>query len=118
MKVVRKTKQSEKIVLVTVGSTSFDDLSCAVLSDAVMEELERQNYTRLVLQHGRSGATLPHYNGSFNVQRVEYVPDLNQEMQNASLIISHAGTSHTFRSDRKVQEQSLKHYSWARSLSW
>lgn len=78
-------------ILVTVGSTTFDELSRLVLNDEILEKLNSMGYRRMTLQHGRT-SSLPSGNSSvLEIIRLTYLPDMSQAMANADLIISHAG---------------------------
>lgn len=43
----------KRLVFVTVGTTSFDALVKAVVSENVKEELHKRGYTHLLIQMGR-----------------------------------------------------------------
>lgn len=84
----------EKRVLVTVGTTSFDELIEAVTSSQFIKLLMSQGYTRLSLQIGR-GQYIPDSSPTplgFVMSWFRYKPTLASDMQNATLIISHGGS--------------------------
>lgn len=88
-------------VFTTVGSTKFDALVNAVLSEPVLRALRLQGYSTLVIQSGNSevGAkctgdttdtTTLHKDG-LNVEVWKFKPSLKDEFERADLVISHAG---------------------------
>lgn len=82
----------EKIVFATVGTTCFDRLVETLTSKPVLYVLERLGYTKLIVQIGR-GAFEPEAfrKKGFALEFYRYKDSLNQDMNEASLIISHAG---------------------------
>lgn len=48
-----KEEDAKRIVFVTVGTTSFDALVKAVVSEAVKDELQKRGFTHLLIQLGR-----------------------------------------------------------------
>ena len=79
----------------TVGSTSFDDLSVAVLQEEFLAEIQRQGFTSLVLQHGRSGKPFPATSrrSNLDIRMFDYSNSLADYMADADVIISHAGNT-------------------------
>ncbi|CAM9442525.1 unnamed protein product [Lampetra fluviatilis] len=79
-------------VFVTVGTTSFDELIETVSSDGATHVLRSLGYSELVLQVGR-GALLPEPDTrpGFRLSAFRYKDSLAEDMQAASLVISHAG---------------------------
>ncbi|KAA1469539.1 glycosyltransferase 28 [Dentipellis sp. KUC8613] len=85
---------------VTVGSTRFDSLVQAVLSPLVLEELQRKGYQQLVVQCGNShidGFGDEETNWAFDKAGVEarmwrFKPSLEEDYNEADLVISHAGS--------------------------
>jgi len=84
--------------IVTVGSTKFDELIRAVDSRDFLSALQGLGIARLKVQRGagqyqpvnlgtRDQPALP----GFEVDVVEYSPDLPTELRQAALVISHAG---------------------------
>lgn len=105
-------------VFLTVGTTRFEALIRAVDSHAVAEALVKHGYTRLVvqtgtgmykLQHlmppntshapkdsqGSSGVLAWHPSG-LEVRIFDFLPSLKQQMADADLVISHAGSGSIF----------------------
>lgn len=85
---------------VTVGSTKFDSLVQAVLSQPVLHALRSKGYLKLVVQCGNS-----HIEGyansdtlwNFETHRLEvemwrFKPSLEEDYNVADLVISHAGS--------------------------
>lgn len=85
------------IAFVTVGSTKFDALVEAAISEPVLSALCDLGYTRLILQRGNS-IIEPDREGSYSIQRhgvdIEiwrFKPSIQAEFEQADLVISHAG---------------------------
>lgn len=81
--------------VVTVGSTCFDELMVQVDSEAFFAELHRRGIRSCVVQKGRTAyafkvACAPVVCG-VEVHVVDYKPFLREDIQTASLVISHAG---------------------------
>ena len=80
----------------TVGSTKFTELIRAVLSSDTLEILVQLGFTDLSVQYGtdkqlfldrsRDGAST-----KISITGFDYSPSIEDEMQQADLIISHAG---------------------------
>ena len=68
----------ERCVLVTVGTTKFDDLIRGVDSVALLETLQRSGYGKLVVQHGSGAYKIRHISpcplAGFEVQCVLTLP--------------------------------------------
>jgi beta-1,4-N-acetylglucosaminyltransferase len=87
------------IVFVTVGSTRFDALVEAVISEAVLSTLRDLGYDRLILQRGNSIIKSEESDPeSYSIQQQgveieiwKYKPSIQAEFEQADLIISHAG---------------------------
>ncbi|CAI7991158.1 Putative bifunctional UDP-N-acetylglucosamine transferase and deubiquitinase ALG13, partial [Geodia barretti] len=77
-------------VLVTVGTTSFDELVGSIAEENFMKELVAKGYTRLVLQIGKGDeARVPQSIAGLTVDHYSLKPSIKIDMQQASLIISH-----------------------------
>ena len=97
---------SSGTVFVTVGTTRFDALIRALDTPQTILTLSAKSFTKLVIQLG-AGTYTPtvicpagresctHANG-FQVQWFRFAPALGEQMQAASLIISHAGSGSLF----------------------
>ncbi|PVF98919.1 glycosyl transferase [Serendipita vermifera] len=108
--------ENEQIVFVTVGSTRFDKLVAAVLSEQVIERLKRHHFTKLVIQTGNSEVKLPQgdlidqegFSGLLHGLLVDvwpFKPSLNDEYAQAGLVIGHAGSGtiiEVLRAGRKM----------------
>jgi beta-1,4-N-acetylglucosaminyltransferase len=118
------TTKNEKMVFVTVGTTRFDQLIEAIDSPQFASALLEKGYTSLVIQAGSSEnyhihnlVPPPATSGSFNnakqqqsgessggvlhVSWFEYAPSLATFLDNASLVISHAGAGSIFETLRR-----------------
>lgn len=90
-------------VFVTVGSTKFDSLIQAVLSDDVLHAFSAKGYTDIVVQCGDSKLNLPSglanqtswtlERDSVRVDVWRFKPSLEEEYNEADLVVSHAGLS-------------------------
>ncbi|TFK27370.1 glycosyltransferase family 1 protein [Coprinopsis marcescibilis] len=88
---------------VTVGSTKFDALIQKVFSQEVLEALQKQGYTEVIVQCGNSsfeeqrGAADGEHpvivqRGGLVVEYWKFKPTLEEEYERADLVISHAGS--------------------------
>ncbi|XP_077993404.1 UDP-N-acetylglucosamine transferase subunit ALG13-like [Glandiceps talaboti] len=90
---------NEKIVFVTVGTLSFDALIETVSGKAVLKQLEKSGFTRLVLQIGRGGyEPEPVVTPSFRMDVFRFKDSIAEDIQSASLVISHAGAGSVLES--------------------
>ena len=95
-----------KSAFVTVGSTQFDALVDAVLGSDVIEVLQEHEFTRLVVQAGKSSihvenASVSISNDGIEIWRVnirgldaeiwQFKPNLELDLRSADLVICHAG---------------------------
>ncbi|KAF9927366.1 N-acetylglucosaminyldiphosphodolichol N-acetylglucosaminyltransferase catalytic subunit alg13 [Mortierella alpina] len=82
-------------VFVTVGSTRFDKLVAVASSPSFLHLLHQLGYSHLTLQHGKSPIP-PHPcatpSDQAHLAPYSYKSSLQQDMENADLIISHAGS--------------------------
>lgn len=85
-------------VFTTVGSTKFDALVNAVLSEPVLRALRLQGYSTLVIQSGNSevdvectGDTTTLHRDGLDIEIWKFKPSLEDEFESADLVISHAG---------------------------
>eukprot|EP00965_Chrysotila_dentata_P255377 6212198-Pleurochrysis_carterae.AAC.2 len=82
---------SGPLVFATVGTTQFNALIDAVLAESVLKLLYEQGYRRLRIQVGRgSEPTLP-TSAALDIDWYRFKDTLKDDMQDASLIVSHAG---------------------------
>lgn len=80
-------------IFVTVGTTKFDELIETVLSSEVLEVLSSKGYYEIILQVGRT-LFVPDCTprcGFVNIEYFNLSADIISYVQNADLIISHAG---------------------------
>nr|XP_056715376.1 UDP-N-acetylglucosamine transferase subunit ALG13 homolog [Euleptes europaea] len=81
-----------KTAFVTVGTTSFDGLVAAVSAPEAVRVLQDLSYSRLILQIGRGTVTPDSVcTPTFTQEVYRYKNSLFQDIQEADLIISHAG---------------------------
>lgn len=87
---------------VTVGSTRFDGLVQRALSDAVLDVLRAKGYSKIVVQCGNSEFDTKSYEwtgetwvrrGEEHIEVWRFKPSLQEEYEQADLVISHAGES-------------------------
>jgi beta-1,4-N-acetylglucosaminyltransferase len=83
-------------VLVTVGSTRFDKLVGAFSSPSLLGVLTLLGYSQLTIQYGKSLITDLSVHSGIQIETFAYKPSLREDMERASLIISHAGELLTF----------------------
>ncbi|CAH8329400.1 unnamed protein product [Eruca vesicaria subsp. sativa] len=92
-------KKSSRLVFVTVGTTSFDALVKAVVSQNVKDELHKRGYTHLLIQMGRgtySPTKCEGGDGSLSVDYFTFSSSIADYIRSASLVISHAGSGSIF----------------------
>ncbi|KAJ2137041.1 N-acetylglucosaminyldiphosphodolichol N-acetylglucosaminyltransferase catalytic subunit alg13 [Coemansia sp. RSA 678] len=84
-------------VYVTVGSTGFDRLIQTVSGKAFLQALSSQGFRRLVVQYGTSAhkfepPTTRSDTHGISIESFDYTSRPSQLIEQADLIISHAGT--------------------------
>ncbi|KAI0256625.1 glycosyl transferase [Lactifluus subvellereus] len=87
-------------VLVTVGSTKFETLVNAALSQPVLDALAQKGYSDIVIQCGNSqvdelgptDAERRLHRHGLNIHVWRFRPSLNEEYDAADLVIGHAGS--------------------------
>ncbi|CAH6780255.1 Alg13 [Phodopus roborovskii] len=91
-----------KRAFVTVGTTSFDELIECVAAYDSLQILKSLGYNRLVLQIGR-GTVVPEpfSSDSFTLDVYRFKDSLNEDLQQADLVISHAGAGSCLESLEK-----------------
>jgi UDP-N-acetylglucosamine transferase subunit ALG13 len=91
--------EGKNVVLVTVGSTKFDDLLHIVDSAAFVEAVASRGYDGLVVQYGPHASRAPLHLPRLTQERgLSYhafamSPSFASILAHATLVISHAGTS-------------------------
>ncbi|KAG9295690.1 hypothetical protein G9A89_001707 [Geosiphon pyriformis] len=105
----------EKTVFITVGSTSFDQLVEVVTSESFTSLLASLGYKRLLIQYGKSWSTfqkamtrqtsqtsylIPSLPSSIKIDSYDFKPSLTHDLQEANLVISHAGSGSILESLR------------------
>lgn len=95
------SRRIEMSVFVTVGSTKFDALVQATISEPVLTALHTKGFERVVLQRGNSNLNLDwgtSTQDSLTIRRAgvdietwKFKPSIQHEIESADLIISHAG---------------------------
>ncbi|GBC10690.1 hypothetical protein RclHR1_09820009 [Rhizophagus clarus] len=88
--------ENGRIIFVTVGSTGFDQIISLITSIPFLQLLISQGFVKLVVQYGKSrNSFIKMQNDLVNEIEVigfDYKPSLHEDMKNADLIISHAGS--------------------------
>lgn len=89
------------LVFVTVGSTKFDTLAQATISEPVLTALHTKGFMRVVLQRGHSdfdmdcGAstqdTLTVRKAGVDIETWKFKPSIQDDIERADLVISHGG---------------------------
>ena len=84
-----------KRVFVTVGSTKFPQLIRAVLSSEAIGTLVDLGFRELCVQYGTDTELFKQSQGQskLSITGFDYSPSIEKEMQQADLIISHAGSN-------------------------
>mmetsp|Transcript_6045 Transcript_6045/g.18239 ORF Transcript_6045/g.18239 Transcript_6045/m.18239 type:complete len:164 (-) Transcript_6045:932-1423(-) len=80
-------------VFATVGSTKFDELVAAVDGDQIREILAKRGYVSVTVQYGMGSYKIREDSGAKGVTLAAYnfKPSLDEDMEQADLVISHAG---------------------------
>lgn len=89
----------EIVVLVTVGSTSFDGLIQSMTSTASLENLQRAGVRKLIVQHGRGPPPTPTPSPSpesLEVVSFAYAPSLTPYYGEADIVTTHCGAGCVF----------------------
>ncbi|XP_046879559.1 UDP-N-acetylglucosamine transferase subunit ALG13 homolog [Hypomesus transpacificus] len=81
-----------KIIFVTVGTTSFDNLIESVTSSEAVQALKARGYQHLILQVGR-GSVLPSPEAcpGLTLEAFRFKDSIAENIRQADLVISHAG---------------------------
>ncbi|KAF9246268.1 glycosyltransferase family 1 protein [Melanogaster broomeanus] len=89
------------LVFVTVGSTKFDALAQATISEPVLDALRSKGYTQVVLQRGNSDLatdgdgpaqdSLIIRKDGIEVETWRFKPSIQDDIERADLVISHGG---------------------------
>ncbi len=91
LKKTSTTQKQGKNIFVTVGTTRFDKLVSAVTSKIGLQWMESQGFSSLTIQYGRGKKPQVTHSSSVQIQTYDFRPSLKADMENADLIISHAG---------------------------
>ncbi|KAM3366818.1 hypothetical protein ACQJBY_015877 [Aegilops geniculata] len=94
--------RERRVVFVTVGTTCFDALVKVVDSEELKQALLQKGYTDLLIQMGR-GTYKPSKasgNSSLQVEHFTFSPSIADNIREASLVISHAGSGSIFETLR------------------
>lgn len=86
-------------VLVTVGTTKFDELIQAVDKPDFIDAVRAKGYTSLVVQKGNGSYTptlLTSNSQGISIECFDYQPNLGHIIASSDLIISHAGSGSIF----------------------
>ena len=79
-------------VFVTVGTTQFDKLVTAVTSKIALEWMVSCGYKKLKIQYGTGQSPSIDAGGlPISIEAYDFLPSLEKDMQEADLIVSHAG---------------------------
>lgn len=83
----------DKNIFVTVGTTEFDLLLKTITQKETLDWLADKGYKRMILQKGRGTFKLQNYqsNNRLSIECYNYKDSIAQDLENASLVISHAG---------------------------
>jgi len=81
-------------VLVTVGSTLFQDLTDVVLQPVFLRTLSSLGYGSMIVQYGSAQLkwTGPDNISGITIETKPYISDIDQVFASSDLIISHAGS--------------------------
>jgi beta-1,4-N-acetylglucosaminyltransferase len=95
-----QTRMSKRSIFVTVGTTRFDPLIEAVTRVDALQWMKQNGYTHLVIQYGKGREPAvaemiedAEQKNTFwmDIRSYSFQPSLEQDMNEADLLISHAG---------------------------
>lgn len=79
-------------LFVTVGSTRFDCLIESISNNnAFIKSLIKYKFDSITIQHGSGNAPTIPINGDINIKCLDYCDNINELLEKADLIITHAG---------------------------
>lgn len=88
--------EASDLAFITVGTTRFDELIEAVTHTRALDAFHRAGFRRLRIQYGRgappAAATAPPAGCAVRVEAFAFKPSLAADMDEAALVISHAGS--------------------------
>lgn len=91
----------EQHVFVTVGTTQFDMLIKTVTSDEILDRLVNMGCKKIILQTGRGEYQVKVSRNDIDVQSYDFKNSIAKDIDNASLVISHAGAGSILETLRK-----------------
>ena len=100
---------NSKIVFVTVGSTKFERLIDRLLDEDILNILNKYSFNKMIIQMGNGKHKLLNIeDGKISIDLVaknnikinayEYKPSIRQDLEQADLVISHAGAGSVIES--------------------
>ncbi|TPX60671.1 undecaprenyldiphospho-muramoylpentapeptide beta-N-acetylglucosaminyltransferase [Powellomyces hirtus] len=84
-------RRPQRTVFVTVGTTQFNDLVNMACTLEFLLTLQAEGYTELIIQHGAGPLPKTPTHSPIPVKGFAFKGDLSKEIENAALVISHAG---------------------------
>ena len=85
---------SEKQILITVGTTKFENLIKAIDTEKFYEMIIKYKFTKIIIQKG-TGEYIPKiyekYKDKINIQVSTLLNDFENIIKNSEIIISHGG---------------------------
>eukprot|EP00523_Entomoneis_sp_CCMP467_P013029 CAMPEP_0168800598 /NCGR_PEP_ID=MMETSP0725-20121227/19096_1 /TAXON_ID=265536 /ORGANISM="Amphiprora sp., Strain CCMP467" /LENGTH=183 /DNA_ID=CAMNT_0008852235 /DNA_START=1121 /DNA_END=1672 /DNA_ORIENTATION=+ len=87
------TERKTGTIFVTVGTTLFSELVNAVTTSASLDWMEKNGYTRLIVQYGKGKRPNPSskHEGKIEIELYDFKPSLARDMADADLVLSHSG---------------------------
>jgi beta-1,4-N-acetylglucosaminyltransferase len=85
--------KQQRTIFVTVGTTLFEALIEAVITEDALKWMANNGYANLIIQYGKGKRpTLPAAStAKLQVEIYDFKPNLSDDMKRADLIIGHAG---------------------------
>lgn len=80
-----------KTIMVTVGTTQFDDLVSCVTTDQALQSIASIGFNRLLIQYGKGTKPKNNYHHGIQIDSYDFKPSLDTDLLQADLILSHAG---------------------------
>lgn len=86
-----RPQMKKRSIFVTVGTTRFDILVEAVSQPSALKWMASNGYTHLVIQFGKGVEPALSKNAPISCRSYAFQPSLEEDMEEADLIVSHAG---------------------------
>ncbi|KAH9808808.1 family 1 glycosyltransferase [Melampsora americana] len=97
------SSSSNQTAIISVGSTSFNELIQSILSTETLNSIIKLNITSIIIQHGSCSPLIPSYlipstqSNQFNYKTLlltfhDYINQIDPYLHTSKLVITHAGS--------------------------